>query len=146
MRREQQKVKNDILPYTLFQSTPPKLVASSKNTTSVTQSLDNRSIPTATVSHQIPASNKPRVTAAQPAPSNQHRPMHPLPKQTPPPTPTETPSSTPLQTQKEPTEPSEWTIDETISNISYMDPSLAVHVEAFRSHEIDGMFFLILVL
>ena len=27
MRREQQKVKNDILPYTLFQSTPPKSVA-----------------------------------------------------------------------------------------------------------------------
>ena len=63
--------------------------------------------------------------------------MHPLPKQVP--TPSESPSSTPPQIQKEPTEPGEWNIDETIFNISYMDPSLAIHVEAFRIHEIDGM-------
>ena len=35
-------------------------------------------------------------------------------------------------------EPSEWNIDETVSNISSLDPSLGPHVENFRSHEIDG--------
>ena len=36
------------------------------------------------------------------------------------------------------TEPSEWNIDETIFNISSLDPSLGPHVENFRTHEIDG--------
>ena len=35
-------------------------------------------------------------------------------------------------------EPSEWNIEETIFNISSLDPSLGPHVENFRSHEIDG--------
>ena len=38
----------------------------------------------------------------------------------------------------EPADPSEWNIDETINNISYLDPTLAPHVENFRNHEIDG--------
>ena len=36
------------------------------------------------------------------------------------------------------TDPSEWNIEETIFNISSLDPSLGSHVENFRSHEIDG--------
>ena len=39
---------------------------------------------------------------------------------------------------KEPSDPSDWSIEETILGISALDPSLAVHVEAFRTHEIDG--------
>ena len=38
----------------------------------------------------------------------------------------------------EPSDPSDWNIDETINNISYLDPSLRPHVENFRNHEIDG--------
>jgi len=49
-----------------------------------------------------------------------------------------------LPIQKEPTEPSEWTIDETITNISYYDSTLAPHVENFRTHEIDGKALLLL--
>jgi hypothetical protein len=39
---------------------------------------------------------------------------------------------------QEPGDPADWTIEDTILNISQMDPTLAMHVEAFRSHEIDG--------
>ena len=39
------------------------------------------------------------------------------------------------------TDPGSWNIEETIANISKLDPSLAGHVEAFRTHEIDGKLF-----
>ena len=42
------------------------------------------------------------------------------------------------------TDPSEWNIEETIFNISSLDPSLGSHVENFRSHEIDGKALLLL--
>ena len=45
----------------------------------------------------------------------------------------------------EPSDPAEWNIEETISNISYLDPTLGPHVENFRSHEIDGKLLLLLV-
>ena len=38
----------------------------------------------------------------------------------------------------EPVDPSEWDIEETISNISFLDPTLGPHVECFKTHEIDG--------
>ena len=44
----------------------------------------------------------------------------------------------------EPSDPAEWNIEETISNISYLDPTLGPHVENFRSHEIDGKLLLLL--
>lgn len=49
-----------------------------------------------------------------------------------------------LPVQKDPVEPSEWSIEQTIQGISSLDPSLATHVEAFRSHEIDGKALLLL--
>ena len=37
---------------------------------------------------------------------------------------------------QEPSDPSDWNIDETITSISRLDPSLKVHVDAsFRTHE-----------
>jgi len=120
----------------------------SRPSSTITQSMHQTPLPTAKVTHQAP--KVPRVVTAQPTnPSptpnpttTHHYPMHPLPKQVP--TPSESPANTPQQIQKEPTEPADWNIEETIFNISYMDPSLAIHVEAFRSHEIDGKALLLL--
>lgn len=42
------------------------------------------------------------------------------------------------------TDPADWNIEETIENISEMDPSLAPHVDNFRNHEIDGKALLLL--
>jgi hypothetical protein len=118
--------------------------------TTVTQSMHHHPLPTAKVTHQVPQPKPPKVVAPPapiptslpaPTPSNHHYPMHPLPKQVP--TQAE-PPTTPPHIQKEPAEPSEWNIEETINNISLMDPSLAMHVEAFRSHEIDGKALLLL--
>jgi len=128
---------------------PAKILTTSqicRPSTTVTQSMHHHPLPTAKVTHQ--AQKVPRVVAAPPpiptapAPIMHHHPMHPLPKLVP--TPSESPSSTPPQIHKEPTEPADWNIEETISNISFMDPSLAIHVEAFRSHEIDGKALLLL--
>lgn len=131
--------------YTATQTSNPTLPITippvCRPSTTVTQSMHQHPLPTAKVTHQVPQPKAPRVVAA-PAPTNHHYPMHPLPKLVP--TPSVSPSSTPPQIQKEPTEPADWNIDETIFNISYMDPSLAIHVEAFRSHEIDGKALLLL--
>eukprot|EP00092_Neocalanus_flemingeri_P002642 GFUD01002830.1.p1 GENE.GFUD01002830.1~~GFUD01002830.1.p1 ORF type:complete len:941 (-),score=155.86 GFUD01002830.1:208-3030(-) len=120
---------------------PPKIPPTNRPPITVTQPIHHHLLPTATVAHQVPQPSAPRVVVS-PAPSHHHHPMHPLPKQTP--APAVTPPSTPPQIQKEPSEPAEWNIDETIFNISYMDPSLAVHVETFRTHEIDGKALLLL--
>lgn len=45
---------------------------------------------------------------------------------------------------KEPGDPAEWTIEDTISHISFLDPTLGPHVENFRIHEIDGKALLLL--
>merc|ERR1719317_102979 len=129
-------------PTTQAQATAKILTTSQicRPSTTVTQSMHHHPLPTAKVTHQD--QKVPRVVAAPPpiptapAPIMHHHPMHPLPKLVP--TPSESPSSTPPQINKEPSEPADWNIEETISNISFMDPSLAIHVEAFRSHEIDG--------
>jgi len=41
-------------------------------------------------------------------------------------------------------EPGEWGVEETIAQIANLDPSLLIHVEAFRTHEIDGKALLLL--
>lgn len=43
-----------------------------------------------------------------------------------------------------PTDPNDWTIDQVIGHISFLDSSLATHVEMFRGHEIDGKALLLL--
>lgn len=97
--------------------------------------------PTLQVQPSQPATNdRDRPPTLIPQLSPQHVPMQPLSISKPvadPPPPL-------LPIQKEPTEPSEWTIDETITNISYYDASLAPHVENFRNHEIDGKALLLL--
>ena len=37
-----------------------------------------------------------------------------------------------------PDDPKEWSINQVIGYLSYLDPTLASHVQLFRSHEIDG--------
>lgn len=137
-----QFIPNSCYPYTTTQTSTPiqgkAIPPICRPSTTVTQSIQQQPLSTAKVTHQP---STPRVVA-DPTPTYHHHPMHPLPKQVP--TPSESPSSTPPQIQKEPTEPGEWNIDETIFNISYMDPSLAIHVEAFRIHEIDGKALLLL--
>jgi len=120
---------------------PIQIPPTNRPQTTVTQSIHHHPLPTATVTHQIPQPSAQQVVTS-PTLAYHHHPMHPLPKQIP--TTTVSPSSTPPQIQKEPTDPAEWNIDETIFNISYMDPSLAIHVEAFRTHEIDGKALLLL--
>jgi len=41
-------------------------------------------------------------------------------------------------------DPNDWGVEETISQISSLDPTLSMHVEAFRTHEIDGKALLLL--
>lgn len=41
-------------------------------------------------------------------------------------------------------DPEEWGVEETIAQIALLDPSLSHHVQAFRSHEIDGKALLLL--
>ena len=41
-------------------------------------------------------------------------------------------------------DPNDWGVEETIGQIALLDPTLSVHVEAFRSHEIDGKALLLL--
>ena len=43
-----------------------------------------------------------------------------------------------------PSNPSEWTVDHVVRHLSYLDPTLAPHVEMFRTHEIDGKALLLL--
>lgn len=45
---------------------------------------------------------------------------------------------------KMPADPSEWSIEDVISHISFTDPMLAVHADLFRRHEIDGKALLLL--
>ena len=40
--------------------------------------------------------------------------------------------------------PSEWTVDQVVRHLSYLDPTLSPHVEMFRTHEIDGKALLLL--
>jgi hypothetical protein len=69
-----------------------------------------------------------------------HHPMHPLPKQGPPPYPT----MELVQLKESSPDPENWSIEQTIMNISQLDPALANHVETFRAHEIDGKALLLL--
>jgi len=41
-------------------------------------------------------------------------------------------------------DPNDWGVEETIAQISALDPTLSMHVEAFRTHEIDGKALLLL--
>merc|ERR1712156_617746 len=41
-------------------------------------------------------------------------------------------------------DPNDWGLEETIAQISALDPTLSMHVEAFRTHEIDGKALLLL--
>ena len=43
-----------------------------------------------------------------------------------------------------PEDANEWTVEQVIGHLSHLDPSLAVHVESFRQHEIDGKALLLL--
>ena len=43
-----------------------------------------------------------------------------------------------------PPNPTDWTVDQVVKHLSYLDPSLAPHVEMFRTHEIDGKALLLL--
>ena len=40
--------------------------------------------------------------------------------------------------------PTEWTVDQVVKHLSYLDPTLSPHVEMFRTHEIDGKALLLL--
>ncbi|KAJ9585032.1 hypothetical protein L9F63_020623, partial [Diploptera punctata] len=45
---------------------------------------------------------------------------------------------------KTPADPSEWTIEDVIQHIAFIDPALGVHADLFRKHEIDGKALLLL--
>ncbi|XP_046986831.1 polycomb protein SCMH1 isoform X1 [Schistocerca americana] len=45
---------------------------------------------------------------------------------------------------KTPTDPSEWSIEDVIQYIAFVDPALGTHAELFRKHEIDGKALLLL--
>lgn len=50
----------------------------------------------------------------------------------------------PVQVQMPRGQTSDWTIEEVIHFIAVQDPSLAVHADLFRKHEIDGKALLLL--
>ncbi|XP_069695083.1 polycomb protein Scm isoform X2 [Periplaneta americana] len=52
-----------------------------------------------------------------------------------------TPSEAPPKT---PADPSEWSIEDVIQHIAFIDPALGVHADLFRKHEIDGKALLLL--
>ncbi|XP_066998695.1 polycomb protein Scm isoform X2 [Anabrus simplex] len=45
---------------------------------------------------------------------------------------------------KTPADPSEWTIEDVIQHIAFIDPALGAHADLFRRHEIDGKALLLL--
>lgn len=45
---------------------------------------------------------------------------------------------------KTPADPSEWSIEDVIQHIAFIDPALGVHADLFRKHEIDGKALLLL--
>ncbi|XP_063241328.1 polycomb protein Scm isoform X2 [Bacillus rossius redtenbacheri] len=45
---------------------------------------------------------------------------------------------------KMPADPAEWSIEDVIRHIAYVDPALGVHADLFRKHEIDGKALLLL--
>ncbi|KAF4521426.1 hypothetical protein B566_EDAN010583 [Ephemera danica] len=45
---------------------------------------------------------------------------------------------------KTPKDPAEWSIEDVIAHISYIDPLLGLHADLFRKHEIDGKALLLL--
>ena len=49
-----------------------------------------------------------------------------------------------LEPQELPKDPTLWTIDNVISHLGQLDPSLCPHVEMFKAHEIDGNALLLL--
>ena len=49
-----------------------------------------------------------------------------------------------LEPQELPKDPTMWTIDNVISHLGQLDPSLCPHVEMFKAHEIDGNALLLL--
>ena len=50
----------------------------------------------------------------------------------------------PMPVPELPSNPTDWTVDQVVKHLSYLDPSLAPHVEMFRTHEIDGKALLLL--
>ena len=43
-----------------------------------------------------------------------------------------------------PSDPTDWSVDQVVKHLSFLDPTLAPHVEMFRTHEIDGKALLLL--
>ena len=50
----------------------------------------------------------------------------------------------PLEVPNLPKNPAEWTVDQVVRHLSFLDPTLGPHVEMFRTHEIDGKALLLL--
>lgn len=128
------------VPPVQFSQAPPPIVVQS-NLMNITQ-------PTPPQQISVDLLNNP---SRPPAAVFQHHPMQPLPKTVPhiAPLPPVHPLPTPQIIQPlihpEPSaDPSDWSIEETIISISLLDPTLAVHVESFRVHEIDGKALLLL--
>ena len=94
-------------------------------------------ITTQTSSHLInPITRHPNPMYVAPAFS---LPSVPLPIQPPPP-----PVVNPVAVAVAPADPSEWSIEDVVSQVSQLDPTLGLHVEMFRTHEIDGKALLLL--
>jgi len=120
---------------------PPASTQSTLNSSSISNIVTETSSTSLLAQPIGQTSTQRSVSVTKPMP-HQHTPMHPLSKQAN--SIVNTQALVPQPIAKEPTDPSEWNIEETIMNISSMDPSLAIHVEAFRVHEIDGKAFLLL--
>ena len=50
----------------------------------------------------------------------------------------------PIEVPNLPKNPAEWTVDQVVRHLSFLDPTLGPHVEMFRTHEIDGKALLLL--
>merc|ERR1712156_569228 len=61
-----------------------------------------------------------------------------------PPPPIPAPAPPKLEPQELPKDPTLWTINNVISHLGQLDPSLCPHVEMFKAHEIDGNALLLL--
>ena len=61
-----------------------------------------------------------------------------------PPSGKQSPQTIPKPSGPDANDPNNWGVEETISKISSMDPSLSIHLGAFQTHEIDGKALLLL--
>ena len=50
----------------------------------------------------------------------------------------------PMEVPNLPKNPADWTVDQVVRHLSFLDPTLGPHVEMFRTHEIDGKALLLL--